>query len=372
MVFFQESWQDGAVRANFRAAPYFMAGHSHLDQGSFSIFYKGALALDAGIYDDFSSSHRLAYYGRTISHNAILVDDPDEVFKQYGQTRVSDAGQYFLEPTRVPHAFPWNITDLTSDDGFHIGGISAYEDGDGYSYALGDATLAYNPGKMKACYRHFLWLDDVSGFPHPVIVIFDEVESTKSTFKKTYLLHTENKPTLSGTLASATEAGGLLYQRTVFPSSPQITLVGGSGKEYYVKGKNYPPNRSVKSGEQAGAWRIEVSPSTARLHDEFLHVLYPTDSGAGAPASVRAIDASSLKGCEFQGLVMMFAVKLRSVTTASFTVGGARRILVFGLRPGDAYDFVLDGAKKATIDVSREGSLDFDTPGSGKVEIIRR
>ena len=372
MVFFQESWQDSAVRANFRAAPYFMAGHSHLDQGSFTIFYKGALALDAGIYDDFGSSHRLAYYGRTISHNAILVDDPDEVFKQYGETRIADAGQYYLEPSRVPHAFPWNITDLTTDDGFHIGGISAYEQGDGYTYALGDATLAYNPLKIKACYRHFLWLDEVSGFPHPVIIVFDEVESTKSTFKKTYLLHTQSKPTVSGTLASTTEDGGLLYQRTVFPTSPQVTLVGGSGKEYWVRGKNYPPSRSPKSGEQAGVWRIEVSPSTARLHDEFLHVLYPTDSGAGAPASVRAIDAAALKGCEIQGNVILFAVKLRSVTTATWTVGGARRNIVFGLRAGDSYDFFLDGSKKATLSVTREGSLDFDTSTSGKVELIRR
>ena len=63
---------------------------------------------------------------------------------------------------------------------------------------------------------------------------------------------------------------------------------------------------------------------------------------------------------------------LESVTTATWTVGGARRHIVFGLRPGDSYDYFLDGSKKATLSVTREGSVDFDTSTSGKVELIRR
>jgi hypothetical protein len=372
MVFCQDSWSDGAARANFRAVPYYMEGHTHLDQCSFSIFYKGGLALDSGIYDDFASSHYLSYYSRSIAHNTILVDDPNEVFKQYGFTRTADGGQYYLEPTRVPHAYPWNIEDLTSDDGFHIGGIQAYEDTSLYTYALGDGTLAYNPRKMAAFYRHFVWLKDLSGWSHPVVVVFDEVQSTQSSFKKTYLLHTEAKPALSGTLASVGNNGGLLYQRTLFPQSPVITLVGGAGKEYYVKGKNYPPNRAPKSLEEPGAWRIEVSPSTARTHDEFLHLLYIADSGASQPPSVRAIDAGALKGCETQGLAILFAVKLKSVTSAAYTVGGARRNLLFGLNPGQSYDFYLDGKRISSLRASANGTLDFQNASSGKIELISK
>jgi hypothetical protein len=372
MAYFQQSWQDGAARASFRCVPFFTAAHTHLDQCSFTIFYKDGLALDSGVYDDFASKHHESYYTRTIAHNTILVDDPSEVFVQYGETRIADGGQYYLDPSRVPHAFPWEVTDLTNSDAFRIGDIGAFEDAASYTYALGDGTRAYNPKKLSAFFRHFLWLKSLSGWSQPVILVFDEVEATKSSFKKTYLLHTQNKPTVSGTLVSAAAGSGLLYQRTVFPQSAAITLVGGAGKEYLVKGVNYPPNRAPKPGEEGGAWRVEVSPSTARTHDEFLHVLYPADSGAAAPPSVRAVDAASMKGCETQGLVVLFAVKLRSVTTATYTVGGARRNLLFGLAPGETYDVYLKGSRVHTLRASIHGSLDFNTSASGEVEVVRK
>jgi hypothetical protein len=372
MVDFQQSWQDDALRANFRAVPYFTAAHTHLDQCSFTLFYKEALAIDSGIYDDFGSKHYLSYYSRSIAHNTILVDDPSEVFVQYGVTRTADGGQYWLDATRVPHSFPWNITDLTNTDAFRIGGISAYEDSTSYTYALGDGAAAYNPKKLSAFYRHFLWLKSLSGWSLPVILVFDEVEATKSTFKKTYLLHTKNKPTVSGTLVSASAGAGLLHQRTVFPQSPTITLVGGAGKEYYVKGVNYPPNRAPKPGEEPGAWRVEVSPSTARTHDEFLHVLYPAGSGAALPPTAKAVDAGSMKGCETQGLVILFAVKLRSVTTATYTTGGSRRNLLFGFSPGESYDVFLGGSRVMTVRASVQGSLDFQTSAAGEVKIVRK
>ncbi len=372
MVMARQSWKDDAVKATFRAVPYYMGGHGHLDQCSFAIFYKEGLALDSGVYDEFGSSHHLSYYSRSIAHNAILVTDPDEVFKLYGETNVADGGQYWLDPQRVPHPFPEVITDLTNDDSFDLGGVKLYEDTDLYTYAVGDGTPSYNPAKLAAYFRHFLWLKSLSGWTQPVVLVFDEVEATKSTFKKTYLLHTTNKPAVSGTLVSAASGAGLLYQRTVFPQSPAIALVGGAGREYWVKDRNYPPSRSPKPGEEAGAWRVEVSPTASRLHDEFLHVLYPTDAGKGAPPSVRAIDAASMKGLETQGLVILFAVKLESVPGVSYSLTGSRRNVLFGLSPSRVHDIYLDGVKKETRTSSVSGTLDFTNPSAGKVEVIRK
>ena len=53
-------------------------------------------------------------------------------------------------------------------------------------------------------------------------------------------------------------------------------------------------------------------------------------------------------------------------------MSGPKRNLVYGLRPGDAYDYFLDGAKKATLSSSREGVIDFENSAGGKIEIIRR
>ena len=372
MVFMRESWNDESVHAMFRAVPYYMGGHSHLDQCSFAIFYKEGLALDSGLYDDYSSTHHLSYYSRTIAHNAILVTDPAEVFKLYGNTQVADGGQYWLDPARVPHPFPEEIHDLTHDDAFDLGGVKTYEDTSAFTYALGDGTLAYRPTKMATYFRHFLWIKSLPGWSHPVIAVFDEIEATRSTHKKTYLLHTANKPAVSGSLINAASGSGRLYQRTVFPQTPSIVLVGGSGKEYWVKDRNYAPNRGPKSGEEPGAWRVEISPTADRLHDEFLHILYPTDSTAAAPPGVRAIDAASMKGFESQGLVVLFASKLESVATVSYTLSASRRNLLFGLSPLRSHDVYLDGAKQSTLTSSASGTLDFTNSGAGKVELVRK
>ena len=56
------------------ASPF--GSHDHMDTGCFQIFYKGALATDSGIYDNYSSSHRYCYAVRTSAHNCLTVFDP--------------------------------------------------------------------------------------------------------------------------------------------------------------------------------------------------------------------------------------------------------------------------------------------------------
>lgn len=372
MVFMLESWADRSVRANFRAIPHYIMGHSHLDQCSFSIYYRGGLALDSGVYDDYSSSHWLNYYSRTIAHNSILVEDPSESFEFYGTRYVSDGGQNWLQPSQVPDPFPENIGDLTNTDAYDLGGIFAYEDTDLYTYSVGDGTPAYSPRKLRVFVRHFLWLKSLSGWNHPVVLVFDQVESTSSSYRKTYLLHTENKPSVSGNMVTATNGNGKLYQRTVYPTDEEITLIGGSGKEYWVDGRNYPPNRPPKSGEEAGAWRVEVSPSGSRTRDEFLHVLYPTDSGAGSPPSVSRIDAGSMKGLETRNLVILFAERIDSVSSASYSLSASRRNLLFGLEPGRSFEILVDGKKAATLRSSVNGTLDFTNSAGGEIELVAK
>jgi hypothetical protein len=145
--------------------------------------------------------------------------------------------------------------------------------------------------------------------------------------------------------------------------------VGGVGKEFQVQGRNYPPLRKPKPLEEAGAWRIEVSPSTARTQDEFLHLLHIAERGTSPPPSPQPIAAGALKGCETQGLAILFAVKLRSVKSAAYTLSGPRRNLVFGLTPGQSIDFHLDGRRIAILKSSPAGSLDFENPTAGRIEL---
>jgi hypothetical protein len=366
MVCMRDSWGDNAVVANFRTRPYYTAGHDHLDHCSFSIFYKESLALDSGLYDAFGSRHHRNYYVRTIAHNAILVDDPGERFELHGDTYSADAGQYWVRGSG-----PENIGALTGSTTFDLGRIAGYENTSLYTYSVANGAPSYLATKMAKYFRHFLWVKNLSGWSHPVVIVFDQVESTNSSFKKTYLLHTKNQPSVSGSLVTATAGAGRLYQRTVFPQSTTITRVGGGGREFRVDGTNYPPNRSAKPGEDFGAWRVEVSPSTSRTRDEFLHVLYPTDSSRGSPPSVRAIDAVAMKGLETQSVVYLFAVQLNNVTSASYSVSGARRSFLFGLTPSRSYDIFLDGTRIATRAASVSGTLNFSTVAGGRIEVVR-
>lgn len=371
MAFFQDLYGGDAVSAAFRAPRYYVNSHTHLDHCTFTIFFRRDLALDSGLYDEYDSSHWRNYYARTIAHNGILVHDPSEVFLRYKEQVASDGGQKFIAPPEAPAAFPRTIDDLVDSDAFALGGLAAYEEGDLYAYAVGDGRRAYSASKMAVFYRHFLWLKSIQNWSRPAIVVFDEVESTNASFKKTYLLHTQAKPTVSGTLVSATNGTGMLYQRTVFPSSPSIALVGGTGKEYWVAGKNYPPSRLPKSGEDAGVWRVEVSPSVARTRDEFLHVLYPAVAGTSAPPSVRAIDATNMKGFETGNLVVLFSVRRGAMSSAKYSVSATRTHLLFGLLPGRTYDVLVGGTRVASLISSANGTLVVQT-AAGTVEVVAR
>ena len=371
MVFFQDAYGGDAVSATFRAPRYYANSHTHLDHCTFSIFFRRDLALDSGLYDEYDGSHWRNYYSRTIAHNGILVYDPSEVFLRYKERVAPDGGQKFIAPPEAPAAFPRSIGDLVDSDAFLLGGVAAYEEADLYAYALGDGRRAYSSSKMAAFYRHFLWLKSIPNWSRPAVVVFDEVESTNASFKKTYLLHTQAKPTVSGTLVSAANGTGMLYQRTVFPSSATISLVGGTGKEYWVKDANYPPSRPPKSGEYPGAWRVEVSPSVARTRDEFLHILYPAVTGTSAPPSARAIDAASMKGFETGNLVVLFSVRRGAMSSAKYSVSASRTHLLFGLPPARSYDVLVGGTRVASVVSSASGTLVFPT-GAGTVEVVAR
>ena len=111
---------------------------------------------------------------------------------------------------------------------------------------------------------------------------------------------------------------------------------------------------------------------TARTRDEFLHILYPTDSSKGSPPSVKAIDAVAMKGLETQRLVILFAVRLNNVTSVSYSVSGIRRNLLFGLTPSRSYDIFLDGRRITTLAASVSGALDFSTTTGGRIEVVRK
>jgi hypothetical protein len=72
------------------------------------------------------------------------------------------------------------------------------------------------------------------------------------------------------------------------------------------------------------------------------------------------------------GLVILFAVKLMSVATVSYTVAGARRNLLLGLEPGRQYDVLVDGSRVKTLQATVNGTLDFENSAAAKIDVVRK
>jgi len=273
---------------------YQTKNHTHLDIGHFGIYYKGHLALDAGIYqgkdpgNEWGKLNYVNYYSRTIAHNSVLILDPNEptpfegsnikaISRDGGQfsfkNRAWDSLQEMMSAGKSAQILATEISKGTEPD---------------YSYLKGDMTNAYNvpknvenyPAKAACVKRSFVFLNLKNEQVPGALIVMDKIVSTNANFKKTWLLHSQNEPTIKDSIISFESTGngrnGRLQNNVLLPeyTNQQIVKVGGSGKEYWVDGKNW----GSVTQEDAGQWRIELSPKEAAVSDNFLNVIQVTDA----------------------------------------------------------------------------------------------
>ena len=372
VVVLRESWERDSAVASFRSAEVYTLGHTHRDNCSFTLYYKGDLAMDSGIYDEFGSEHHENYYTRTVAHNTLTIFNPDEVFTKYDNVHVNDGGQRWLDAgTDVPHPWPETAEDTVDrSNGYRLGGILKYEDDPLYTYALGDGGPSYSRAKLEKFHRHFLWLKAVSGWDHPVAVVFDDVVSTRDPFRKAYLLHTQEEPLLEGRRLTARNGSGVLYQWTLVPAMPKITFIGGSGKEYWVNGRNYPPVRPPREREEPGSWRVEISPSVSQSSDRFLHVLYPGDADGPLPEEPSSFETETFQGALVGEWTILFGF-VRTATEVEYpSFLEHSRHLVCGVLPLRDYDIYVDDELRETVTASVTGLIRFELESPGYVRIV--
>jgi len=348
-------WGHDAVIAEMKVNEYNFANHQHLDAGAFQIYYKGALAIDSGLYSgssgQYGSPHCLNYYWRTIAHNALLVYDPKEVFSRKGDYG-NDGGQ------RLPNgrAEPRALNDLLDPEkGYRTGRMTAHGFGPDvhtpdYTLLQGDITEAYS-AKVKQVMRSFVFLNLRDRRVPAALVVFDRIVSADPAFRKTWLLHAQEEPTfgLGDASVSCTRPGegGRLNLNVLLPEANDLDLavIGGPGREFWVFGTNYPNEPSAALREtgslETGAWRIEVSSKKPAAEHLFLNVMQVTDAEGGARWPVSGVAAADRSGCRIDGpacswLVLFRREAARSGAPVRFTVPGDRpcRTLVTDLAPG--------------------------------------
>ena len=322
----RSDWGSDATFVTFRACHNYWS-HSHLDQGAFTIFRGGALAIDSGLYNRSGSDHHRNYSSQSIAHNVVTVTDPDDtvpmpprrdgdaaraIANDGGQRRVG-SGWGRSAPLDYNH---WH----QQRDHYQTVGKVLQGDTNGVSWAVADLTPAYTNSdsgrgdfagrsrRVRHLQRNFLF-DREQG----LVIVHDQVESTDPAFRKKWLLHSQGEPAISGRgfritvppNAATGMPGGQLTGRVLLPVESSLTAIGGPGFEYFVDGVNQDQGGMVQEaarrlaaerGAEPGAWRLELQPGIQQRRHEFLVVMQTSDLSAAdaalQPLALERVDGS--------------------------------------------------------------------------------
>ena len=274
--------------------------HDHLDAGSFQIYYKGALAVDGGVYNgklgEFGGPHDREWDKATISHNSILIRDPN-YNEKFGKQDVSTSNPEFNQ-------FLWRGHKLENSGGqlYSFGGgrsvntpMDVYRDTDGvvkyfprgnqagipidspesqwaqsrvisasieaetlepsYSYLKGDMTELYGY-RAENVTRSFMFYnfkdDDYPG----ALIVFDKITAGSKyndylDYEKYFLLHSLYEPVIE-----YDENGNITHfiiqniQAGIFTDEEMVNNI--AGKPYAYNGQLVttpllPPKGDVKA-----------------------------------------------------------------------------------------------------------------------------
>lgn len=285
-VYARSSWGNDATYFFFKCGDRFTA-HQHLDVNHFVIYKHQELVGDGGHYDEFGTSHDVNYHLRSIAHNTVLVDDPEERWPgiRAGNVTGNDGGQSYAWPQHngaVADAEQWQRQRSFYD----IADFVAFEDRGGFLYVAGDATRSYSPKKLENFTRQIVFIRPKT------FVIFDRVRTTKPEFKKSWLLQAMRRPTGEAPNLIVTNGKGRLFVQTLLPEQSEVRLISGDAL-YRYGGKSYPPRKDTGPAPEC---RIEISPKQAKVQDFFLHVLSATDAGTTTvPQATARLDGDSVR-----------------------------------------------------------------------------
>jgi len=264
--------------------------HQHYDEGHFTIYHKGFLALDSGTRGNQKDFHLRHYYAQTVAHNCLLIHLPDEPLADYwGEKYEGPEGQ----------------TNYGGMNRYVGGVVRAYETNEHYTYVASDLTPCYRDRKCELVLRQFVFL-----MPD-IFVVCDRVVSTRPEYAKAWLLHTQNEPELTGKQFRADEGSGRLFCRTLYPRDGVLTTIGGPGKEFWANGTNWELHDAVKErdreqrettgrGMLLGAWRVEVRPGEPRAEDLFLHLVQVADQDQDAMIETQLVETEHSIGVRME------------------------------------------------------------------------
>jgi len=397
-------WDDGlsskSMVVSMKGGGRMRGDHMHLDNGNFTIYYKGPLAIDSGVYNGLpfidengqmvtnvhsTSYHCINYQHQTVAHNCILVHDPDELSKvpnkSIYQGELNSGGQI---KGRYSDGDFTTYENATSDNKIMATRLGVDYGPDMnkplYSYIKTDITNAYTD-KMKEYTRGMMFLNLFDDTYPGALIVFDKVTTSNPNFKKSWLLHSQEEPAVNGqtTVIERTEYGynGRLVNESILPKAEDSVTekIGGEGKEYMIGDKNIKAV-NVTRGDESGKWRIEISPKTPKETDYFLNVLHVSDADDSiAPLPCEYYETEGYAGVKIKDRVV-FLTKNSERTSKKVEIyakGEEENLhyIVDGLNSGRWGVYDKSGKKLAYSDVTKEGGIAYFTLKAGEYTLIK-
>jgi hypothetical protein len=384
-LMFRDGWNEDSTLITILGGDHF-TDHQHFDKGQFLIYQRGGLAIDSGAYDGMYSKdqHAGEYAPRTLAHNCLLIYDPH----QAGLAGYRNDGGQTIIRSKQHHA-DWNMyLSHREQEGLRAARVTAWDAVDGqYGYAGIDLAAAY-PARASAYHRQFAYLARAN-----VLIVYDRVRSATPKLEKRWLLHMVQAPRIGGRVATAgierfEEASsvavvrqgsldlggetvtydGAMVMDALLPERRVVTSVGGPGYEFFnpFSARNYPVSSATAAGpaRESGAWRIEVTPSEARVDDEFLNVfrIGAREGNANVSRLIR-MDEGPATGVQIAGDVVVF---VRQGGRVRYTVASGAQHLVVGLAPRRAVVVKLNGKTAARGAATAGGVFRFEDRGEGR------
>ncbi|MBI2921585.1 MAG: heparinase II/III family protein [Planctomycetes bacterium] len=223
----------------------------HPDQGSFTIWDGGWLAVDSGDSLRGGKNHAGNYARRTVAHNTVIFGTDAE------------GGQRTPEVPGFRTIEEWEARK--NELGLETGDLleEKHKRGDKVSwiYLSADLTKAYRPEVVEMFTREIMVCDHFAA-----IVVFDKV---RATAKARWLLHSGYKPEIRESGFRIEGKGSFLYANVLLPKEAAIRRIGPG---FVVDGADVKP--AARLPPAAGGWRVEIEGT-----DCFLVVLQPVTPG---------------------------------------------------------------------------------------------
>jgi hypothetical protein len=330
MMVARSDWTADATYVTFKAGDNYWS-HTHLDQGSFTVYKGGALVIDSGAYGGgkgYGSDHHMNYAYQTIAHNTITVSDPNDTVPAPREDKpprqiANDGGQRRIGSGWGIEAAPLDVEEwLRKREIYHTGKIENHLDRDGLVAAVSDITPAYtNTYSGQGTFSHRtrrverLWRTFGYDSVDDVVVVFDQLRTTQPELRKRWLLHTIELPERIDhgfSLARIPDgntgrSGGHVEGHILLPKKPQVRIVGGNNAAFLADGTNYDEDGALerqmrkRKKTEPGAWRIEISPEYDAADALFLIVMLPSSLTSYPTHQIRLLEEADRLGCEVVG-----------------------------------------------------------------------